>query len=153
ALQQRFGWRLGRITQTGARSLFPLSLTVAREQIRPGIVLLGNSAHTLHPVAGQGLNLALRDARALAGLIVTAHKGDRSPGSMEVLQAFLAAQSGDQSKTIAFSDLTTRLFSNSQPALALGRNLGLLMMDLMPPAKGWFARQAMGMADRRSVRL
>ncbi len=150
-LQQRFGWRLGRITHAGARSLFPLALTVAAEQIRPGIVLLGNSAHTLHPVAGQGLNLALRDARALAELIVAAHKTNRNPGSMDMLQAFLAAQSGDQANTIAFSDLTTRLFSNTQPALALGRNLGLLLMDLMPPAKGWFARQAMGMADRRSV--
>lgn len=153
ALQQRFGWRLGRITQAGARSLFPLRLTVATEQIRPGIVLLGNVAHTLHPVAGQGLNLALRDARALAELIVDAHKAGRNPCSMDVLQMFLQAQSGDQANTIAFSDLTTRLFSNAQPALALGRNLGLLLMDLMPPAKGWFARQAMGMADRRSVSL
>jgi 2-octaprenyl-6-methoxyphenol hydroxylase len=153
ALQQRFGWRLGRITHAGARSLFPLALSVAAEQIRPGIVLLGNSAHTLHPVAGQGLNLALRDARALAELIVAARKANRNPGSMDVLQAFLAAQSGDQANTIAFSDLTTRLFSNAQPTLTLGRNLGLLLMDLVPPAKGWFARQAMGMADRRSVRL
>lgn len=152
-LQQRFGWRLGKITQAGARSLFPLSLTVATEQIRPGIVLLGNVAHTLHPVAGQGLNLALRDARALAELIVAAHKIGKNPGSMEILAQFLALQSGDQANTIAFSDLTTRLFSNAQPALALGRNLGLLLMDLMPPAKGWFARRAMGMADRHSVRL
>ena len=151
-LQQRFGWRLGRITHAGARSLFPLSLTVATEQIRPGIVLLGNVAHTLHPVAGQGLNLALRDARALAELIVNAHQTGENPGSMAVLQAFLAAQSGDQANTIAFSDLTTRLFSNARPTLALGRNLGLLLMDLMPPAKGWFARQAMGMADRKSIR-
>lgn len=151
ALQQRFGWRLGKITHAGARSLFPLSLSVAKEQVRPGIVLLGNVAHTLHPVAGQGLNLALRDARALAELLVDAHRDNRNPGAMDVLQAFVAAQSGDQAQTITFSDLTTRLFSNAQPALALGRNLGLLLMDLLPPAKGWFARQAMGMADRRSV--
>lgn len=151
ALQRRFGWRLGRITHAGARSLFPLSLGVAREQIRPGIVLLGNVAHTLHPVAGQGLNLALRDARALAELLVDAHRCNRDLGAMDVLQEFLDAQSGDQNQTIAFSDLTTRLFSNDQPALALGRNLGLLLMDLLPPAKGWFARQAMGMADRRSA--
>ncbi|MBC52873.1 MAG: 2-octaprenyl-6-methoxyphenyl hydroxylase [Gammaproteobacteria bacterium] len=153
ALQQRFGWRLGRITHAGARSLYPLSLNLAREQIRPGIVLLGNVAHTLHPVAGQGLNLALRDARALAELLVEAHRERRHPGAMDVLQAFVAAQSGDQLQTITFSDVTTRLFSNAQPALALGRNLGLLLMDLMPPAKGWFARQAMGMADRHDVRF
>lgn len=153
ALQQRFGWRLGRITQAGARSLYPLTLTVATEQVRPGIVLLGNVAHTLHPVAGQGLNLALRDARALAELIVAAARDNRDPGTMDVLQKFLQAQSDDQANTIAFSDLTTRLFSNAQPALALGRNLGLLLMDLMPPARGWFARHAMGMADRRSASL
>lgn len=152
ALQQRFGWRLGRITHAGARSLYPLSLNLAREQVRPGIVLLGNVAHTLHPVAGQGLNLALRDARALAELLVDAYRENRNPGAMDVLQAFVAAQSGDQMQTITFSDVTTRLFSNAQPALALGRNLGLLLMDLLPPAKGWFARQAMGMADRQGTR-
>lgn len=160
ALEQRFGRRLGRITRSGARSLFPLSLVLAQEQIRPGIVLLGNVAHTLHPVAGQGLNLALRDARALSELIAqtvindgvgkngVGKNGVGKIGEFGVLQKFLDAQKADQQRTIAFSDLTTRLFSNSNPLLAVGRNLGLLTMDLLPPAKHWFARQAMGMADR-----
>lgn len=150
ALEQRFGRRLGRITRAGARSLYPLSLTLAQEQIRPGIVLLGNVAHTLHPVAGQGLNLALRDARALAGLIgQTAASDDvKLIGEFSTLQRFLESQKADQQRTITFSDLTTRLFSNNNPVLAVGRNLGLLTMDLLPPAKHWFARQAMGMADR-----
>lgn len=153
SLQQRFGWRLGRITHAGARSLYPLSLVTAREQIRPGIVLLGNVAHTLHPVAGQGLNLALRDARSLAELIVAAKHAGSPLGEMATLTRFLQAQAADQQQTISFSDLTTRLFSNKQPALALGRNAGLLLMDVLPPARNWFARQAMGMADRRSIRF
>jgi 2-octaprenyl-6-methoxyphenol hydroxylase len=147
ALQQRFGWRLGAIIKTGARSLYPLALSLAKEQIRPGMVLLGNVAHTLHPVAGQGLNLALRDADTLAALLA----GTVAEGSLEqlgnyaVLEQFLHRQASDQYATVMFSDLTTRVFSSSNPALAAGRNLGLLMMELLPPAKQWFARQAMGL--------
>ena len=147
ALQQRFGWRLGGMQRVGRRSLYPLALTLAREQIRPGLVLLGNVAHTLHPVAGQGLNLALRDARALAKLLTdTINAGDsENLGNYARLEAFQQAQGWDQRSTVMFSDLTTRLFSNSQAALVTGRNLGLLLMDLMPPARRWFARQAMGL--------
>lgn len=153
ALQQRFGRRLGRITRVGARSLYPLSLMLAQEQIRPGIVLLGNVAHTLHPVAGQGLNLALRDARALAELIdrTLISDGVQEIGTFAALQKFVETQKNDQQRTIAFSDLTTRLFSNNNSVLAVGRNLGLLTMDLLPPARHWFAKQAMGMADRQTL--
>ncbi|ALO44819.1 2-octaprenyl-6-methoxyphenyl hydroxylase [Pseudohongiella spirulinae] len=147
ALQQRFGWRLGSMRRVGRRALYPLALTLAQEQIRPGLVLLGNVAHTLHPVAGQGLNLALRDASALAKLLTdTINAGESAEvGAYARLEAFQQAQDWDQRSTVMFSDLTTRLFSNSQPALVTGRNLGLLMMDLMPPARRWFARQAMGL--------
>lgn len=151
ALQQRFGFRLGRLTRAGARALFPLSLVCAREQIRPGLVLLGNVAHTLHPVAGQGMNLALRDARSLAEqLVISARQRPATElGSYAVLEQYLEKQQGDQTRTILFSDLTTRLFSNGQPVLVAGRNAGLLLMDLVTPARRWFGRQAMGMADRR----
>lgn len=152
ALQQRFGYRLGQITRSGERQLFPLSLNLASEQIRPGIVLLGNVAHTLHPVAGQGLNLALRDARELADLVAsTAASGLHVQlGTYSWLQQYEKRQQADQQKTVMFSDLTTRLFSNANPVLALGRNMGLLGMELVPPARRWFARQAMGMSDRRT---
>jgi 2-octaprenyl-6-methoxyphenol hydroxylase len=152
AMQQRLGYRLGQITRAGERQLFPLSLNLAAEQIRPGIVLLGNVAHTLHPVAGQGLNLALRDARELADLIVTtAEAGQHTQlGSYSWLQQYEKRQHADQQQTVMFSDLTTRLFSNTNPLLALGRNIGLLGMELLPPARHWFARQAMGMSDRRT---
>lgn len=151
ALQQRFGYRLGKLTRVGERVLYPLSLTLANEQIRPGIVLLGNVAHALHPVAGQGLNLALRDARELADIIaeVSASGGPELIGDYQCLQRYVQRQQVDQQQTVFFSDQVTRLFSNANPLLALGRNIGLLGMDLVPPAKQWFSRQAMGMKDRR----
>ncbi|MEC8859352.1 MAG: 2-octaprenyl-6-methoxyphenyl hydroxylase [Pseudomonadota bacterium] len=147
ALQERFGTRLGRFTRAGARSLYPLTLMLAREQIRPGLVLLGNVAHTLHPVAGQGLNLALRDADALAQALAEQAEthGAAAVGDYLMLEQYLQAQQSDQNLTVMFSDLTTRLFANRNPAMAAGRNLGLLFMDVMPPAKQWFARQAMGL--------
>jgi 2-octaprenyl-6-methoxyphenol hydroxylase len=152
-LQTRFGYRLGRLIQVGERSAYPLTLVEANEQIRPGLVLLGNAAHTLHPVAGQGLNLALRDSEALAAIVAEQWESTPSnktasrpnPGSYAVLERYLERQRQDQERTVLFSDLTTRLFSNQQSALALGRNLGLISMDLLPPARHWFARQAMGL--------
>lgn len=152
-LQQRFGYRLGAITRVGERSVFPLSLNLASEQIRPGILLLGNVAHTLHPVAGQGLNLALRDARELADMVFSSClQGNKSAlGQYAWLQMFEQRQQADQQQTVYFSDLSTRLFSNNNTVLALGRNLGLLGMSLMPPARHWFARQAMGLRDRRTL--
>jgi 2-octaprenyl-6-methoxyphenol hydroxylase len=151
ALQQRFGYRLGELTRVGERALYPLSLTLANEQIRPGVVLLGNVAHTLHPVAGQGLNLALRDARELAQMITQAVVSGSTEriGDYQWLQRYVQRQQRDQQQTVYFSDQVTRLFSNTNPLLVLGRNLGLLGMDLLPPAKQWFGRQAMGMTDRR----
>ena len=153
ALQDRFGYRLGRLTRVGQRNAYPLSLMEASEQIRPGLVLLGNAAHTLHPVAGQGLNLALRDCEALASLLARqwqinsseANIRGKEIGSYRFLESYLNKQAQDQQRTVMFSDLTTRPFSNQQPALTLGRNLGLLSMDLLPPARHWFARQAMGL--------
>ncbi|TFH75409.1 2-octaprenyl-6-methoxyphenyl hydroxylase [Gammaproteobacteria bacterium LSUCC0112] len=151
ALQQRFGYRLGKLNRVGERVLYPLNLTLASEQIRPGIVLLGNVAHTLHPVAGQGLNLALRDARELAEMMAEAVAAEQaaSIGNYSWLQQYVQRQQRDQQQTVVFSDQVTRLFSNNSPLLALGRNIGLLGMDLVPPAKRWFSRQAMGMTDRR----
>lgn len=151
-LQERFGYRLGRFEKVGSRSLYPLTLSVAREQVRPGLVLLGNVAHSLHPVAGQGLNLALRDAQVLAELLTQALAQGRNPGEMEVLQSYVEQQARDQLATIGFSDYMTRLFSSSHPALVWARKCGLFSIDLVPPFKRGFARQAMGLAERRVQR-
>ncbi len=147
-LQERFGYRLGRITRIGKRSCFPLSLAVAREQIRPGLVLLGNVAHTLHPVAGQGFNLALRDTDSLAEVLAMAHSKKESVGSMTVLQRFLQQQSHDQDRTIGFSHYMIRLFSNDSSALVWARKFGLASIDILPLVKHSFAKAAMGIADR-----
>ena len=144
-LQLVFGYRLGALTQVGARYLYPLSLVEASEQVRPHLVVLGNAAHSLHPIAGQGYNLSLRDTLALAEALLDS---PATPGDFSVLQDYLQRQRLDQQMTVGFSDQVTRLFSTAQPLLVAGRNLGLLGLDLLPPAKHWFARQAMGLGTR-----
>lgn len=146
-LQACFGYRLGAIEQVGRRHLYPLSLIQSSEQVRANLVVLGNAAHSLHPVAGQGYNLSLRDSMALADCLLA---GPNTPGDLATLQSFQQQQQLDQELTIGFSDRVTRLFSNAKPVLAGGRNLGLLGLDLFPPAKHWFAHQAMGLGVRRT---
>ncbi|PAU88535.1 2-octaprenyl-6-methoxyphenyl hydroxylase [Pseudomonas sp. WN033] len=142
-LQDAFGFRLGALTRVGERHAYPLSLSEAQEQVRPHLVVLGNAAHSLHPIAGQGFNLSLRDTLALADCL--SREAERQPGDWTVLQGYLQRQQLDQRLTVAFSDQLTRLFSNRQPLLTAGRNLGLLGLDILPPAKRLFARQAMGL--------
>ncbi|TBU76252.1 2-octaprenyl-6-methoxyphenyl hydroxylase [Phytopseudomonas daroniae] len=144
-LQEAFGYRLGALRQVGARVPYPLVLVEAAEQVRANLVVLGNAAHSLHPIAGQGFNLSLRDVRALADTVLAS---SAPLGDLATLQRYASAQAGDQAFTVGFSDQVTRLFSTDQPLLAAGRNLGLLGLELLPPAKRWFARQAMGMGTR-----
>lgn len=144
-LQQAFGYRLGGFQQVGARHLYPLVLIEAQEQVRSGLVVLGNAAHSLHPIAGQGYNLSLRDTEALAAALLSS---SAPPGNLGVLQAYHRQQRSDQWLTVGFSDKLTQLFGDSARLSITGRNLGLLGLDLLPPAKAWFARQAMGMGVR-----
>ncbi|MGX1124227.1 2-octaprenyl-6-methoxyphenyl hydroxylase [Pseudomonas sp. HLS-6 TE3448] len=147
-LQGVFGYRLGALCQVGVRHLYPLSLVEAQEQVRPHLVVLGNAAHSLHPIAGQGFNLSLRDVQALSEALLA---GPQTPGDLATLQAYYGRQRLDQALTIGFSDRVTRLFGNNQPLVTAGRNLGLLGLDLLPPAKRWFARQAMGLGTRSDL--
>ena len=144
-LQQAFGYRLGGFQQVGARHLYPLALIEAQEQVRSGLVVLGNAAHSLHPIAGQGYNLSLRDAEALALSLLgsSARLGD-----LGALQGYQRKQAMDQRFTVGFSDRLTQLFGDDAHLSVAARNLGLLGLDLLFPAKGWFARQAMGMGVR-----
>ena len=148
-LQDAFGYRLGALRQVGARHLYPLALVEADEQVRPHLVVLGNAAHSLHPIAGQGFNLSLRDVQALAEALLA---GPQQPGDLATLRVYHQRQRLDQALTIGFSDQVTRLFGSNQPLLAAGRNIGLLGLDLLPPAKSWFARQAMGLGTRPDPR-
>jgi 2-octaprenyl-6-methoxyphenol hydroxylase len=148
-LQEDFGLRLGQFTRVGKRAAYPLSLQQAKEQVRPGLVLLGNAAHSLHPVAGQGFNLALRDTMLLAAHILQSLEAGCNPGSASRLQAYLEAASFDQTLTIGFSDYMTRLFSTNNGPLAWVRQWGMACVDMLPPLKHGLSRQAMGMAHKR----
>ncbi len=144
-LQGRFGYRLGKIEQVGVRHHYPLKLSQSAEQVRAGIVVVGNAAHALHPVAGQGYNLALRGVMSLAELIQRATNKGESIGSLTVLQRYIKDRYIDQDKTILFSDKITRLFGDASPGVGLLRDMGLVGLDILPGAKRLFARQAMGL--------
>ena len=144
-LQTRFGYRLGRFKQLGERVAYPLALTTATEQVRRHLVVMGNAAHSLHPVAGQGFNLSLRDAATLANSLAQAGE---AIGDLAVLQQYQQQQAADQRNTVLFSDSLPKLFGLSSSVIALGRNSGLLAMDLIPSLRNSFAQFGMGMATR-----
>ncbi|NWE68881.1 2-octaprenyl-6-methoxyphenyl hydroxylase, partial [Pseudomonas gingeri] len=106
-LQGVFGYRLGTLKQVGARHLYPLTLVEAEEQVRPHLAVLGNAAHSLHPIAGQGFNLSLRDAQALADALLASEAG---LGDFATLRGYQERQRLDQTLTVGFSDQVTRLF-------------------------------------------
>lgn len=143
--QAAFGKRAGRFVKTAPRFAYPLALTVARTQALPRAVILGNAAHTLHPVAGQGFNLCLRDCLALSERLAAAHREGRDLGAFALLQDYEAARIDDQLNVIRFSDGIVRGFSNATPGLTWARNAGLVLFDLLPFAKQPVARYAMGL--------
>jgi len=145
-LQQRFGYRLGRLLRVGERHLYPLALSRATEQARAGLVLLGNAAHALHPVAGQGFNLSLRDVAALAAGLEDGRARGTPPGDLGLLERFVASQRGDQERTIGFSDALPRVFGNGLLPLALARDAGLIGLELWPAARSLLVRHATGLA-------
>ncbi|MBD3658001.1 2-octaprenyl-6-methoxyphenyl hydroxylase [Marinobacter sp.] len=149
-LQERFGWRLGRFTRIGTCHHYPLTLTTVHESVRPGVVLVGNAAHTLHPVAGQGFNLALRGLMALVEQFRLAVEQGRSPGDLAVLGAYQQHHRSDWQQTAGFSDSLIQLFGQPLPLVGAARDAGLVGLDLLPAAKRWFARKAMGTGGRRA---
>ena len=146
ALQQCFGYRLGRLLQVGERHDYPLSLVQSSEQVRQGIVVMGNAAHALHPVAGQGFNLALRDVAELGRVLASGLAAGLPPGDLTLLQQYQRRQQPDQMRTIQFSDRVPALFMHTDPVLGLGRDLALAGLDIMPGLKREFVRYAAGMA-------
>jgi 2-octaprenyl-6-methoxyphenol hydroxylase len=140
-LQQRFGWRAGRFVHAGRRGSYPLKLTRATATIAPRTVLIGNAAQALHPVAGQGFNLGLRDAAMLAEVIVNA---EGELGAPHLLQRFAAWRARDRRGVVGFTDGLVRLFGARGAGAGLLRDLGLLLFDLAPPAKSALARVSAG---------
>lgn len=147
-LQERFGQRLGRLTRVGRRSAYPLRLVRARQSVRPRLALIGNAAHTLHPIAGQGFNLGLRDVAALVDVLLDAQRSGQDIGDLAVLNRYADWRRADHRRVIAFTDGLTRVFASPLPPVALLRDLGMLALDLLPPAKRLFARLTMGKAGR-----
>ena len=145
-LQERFGFKLGKITNIGERFVYPLSLSLAKEQVRPGLALLGNVAHTLHPVAGQGLNLALRDARVLVDVLGKAMQQEAALGDMSMLSEYVARQEADQALTTQFTHNITKLFSSNNDAKVWLRKFGLLAVELSPRVRHSLAERAMGLS-------
>jgi 2-octaprenyl-6-methoxyphenol hydroxylase len=140
-LQTAFGWRAGRFTDLGRRGAYELRLTRAAAPVTLRTVLIGNAAQALHPVAGQGFNLGLRDAAMLAEVI--AREPDDA-GAPEPLARFAAWRAADRSGVVRFTDSLVRLFGDRRPGVGLMRNLGLLAFDLSPTAKSALSRVSAG---------
>ncbi|NIR28087.1 MAG: 2-octaprenyl-6-methoxyphenyl hydroxylase [Gammaproteobacteria bacterium] len=150
ALTRRFGQRLGGFGRVQGRSAYPLQLVRSREHVRSRLAIIGNAAHQLHPVAGQGLNLGLRDAAALAEVVVEAVRSGTDPGALRTVERYAAWRGGDQDSVTWFTDALVRLFSSRLGPLRAGRDLGLLALDLVPGLKAGLARRAMGLAGRQT---
>ena len=146
-----FGTRLGRFLRVGRRHVYPLALTRSARLVTQRAVVIGNAAQTLHPIAGQGFNLGLRDVATLAEVIADdcrARGADADPGDERVLAAYADWRRQDRRTVIGFTDGLVRLFGNPLPPVRAARALGLLAFDLFPPAKNALARLSMGVAGR-----
>ncbi|AFI88684.1 2-octaprenyl-6-methoxyphenyl hydroxylase [Pectobacterium parmentieri] len=147
-LQQAFGWRLGQFTHIGERHSYPLRLLTANQHISHRLALVGNAAQTLHPIAGQGFNLGIRDVMSLAETIVDAAQNLQDIGQYSVLSRYQQRREPDQHTTVAITDGLVRLFANRYTALAVGRNLGLIAMNNLPLMRDAFARRTLGWVKR-----
>ena len=148
-LQQCFGWRVGRLLRVGRRNAYPLRLTRAGQVAGARSVLVGNAAQALHPVAGQGFNLGLRDVATLAELLAErAGKPGFDAGAPELLAAFAARRTADRDGVTRFTDGLVKLFGDGRPGVGAARDLGLLLFDLSPTAKAALSRLSWGFAGR-----
>lgn len=143
-LQRRFGDFVGRATRQGPVFTYPLSLQLADRLVGPRVALLGDAAHGVHPIAGQGLNLGLKGAAALAETLVEAARLGEDIGSEAVLERYAAWRRFDIAALAAGMDLFVRLFSNDNPALRLGRGLGMAAVNRIGPARRFFMQEAGG---------
>jgi 2-octaprenyl-6-methoxyphenol hydroxylase len=144
-LERRFGLALGDIRVVGARHVHPLGLWVARAFIAERLALVGDAAHVIHPIAGQGLNMGLKDVAALAEVIVDAARVGLDPGSWDVLERYQRWRRFDTMAMGFTTDWLNRLFSNQSDVLRLARDVGLGLVDRAPALKGFFIREAAGL--------
>jgi 2-octaprenyl-6-methoxyphenol hydroxylase len=149
-LQAAFGYRLGRLSRVGKRAAYPLALSKALRLTAERAVLVGNSAHGLHPVAAQGFNLGMRDVAALCDCIADARGANPSAdlGDPDLLERYAQWRRSDQGKLVRLTDGIVRLFGSSSPPLRAVRNLGMLGFDLVPGVRSVFAKHMMGLTGR-----
>lgn len=143
-LERRFGHRLGAFEVVDTPKTFPLALTLAREFVRPRFALVGDAAHAIHPIAGQGLNLGYRDVAALAETIVEAHRLGLDVGALGVLDRYQRWRRYDTTEMALATDGLNRLFANDNPALRAARDVGLGIVERLPNLKRLFMSEAAG---------
>lgn len=152
ALQQAAGYRAGVFKSVGQRVVYPLSLKRASAAAKHRTLLLGNSLHNLHPIAGQGFNLAIRDIFSLSLLVQKQQATDTDIGGYQLTNTYQQARLPDMQQVILYTDSLVRLFSNSSRLMALGRNTGLFALNLCPELKHVVADQAMGLNSIRQLK-
>lgn len=145
-LELRFGLKLGELSVEGKPRAWPLGLTLARDFVRPRFALAGDAAHGIHPIAGQGLNLGLKDAAALAEVLVDADRLGQDIGALDVLQRYERWRRFDTVQMGITTDVLNRLFSNDLGPLRALRDIGLGIVDRLPRLKDRFVRQAAGLS-------
>lgn len=147
ALGEAFDYTLGEIEQTGPRASFPLRFFVANDYVKPRLALVGDAAHTIHPLAGQGVNLGLADVASLAEVLLTAVKESRDIGSLPVLRRYERWRKADSMSLFVAMDSLKRLFGTEHPAVKWLRNFGLSLTDKLTPVKNHLVRSAMGLNE------
>ncbi|GGH62252.1 2-octaprenyl-6-methoxyphenyl hydroxylase [Frigidibacter albus] len=145
-LRPRFGDFLGAISLCGPRFMYPLNLTLANAYTAPRIALIGDAAHGVHPIAGQGLNLGLRDVAALAEVLAEAKRRGEDIGAADVLERYQQWRRFDSTTLALGMDSVNRLFSNDNPLLRAGRDLGMGVVQAIPALRRGFMRQAAGLS-------
>ncbi|MEO9458843.1 MAG: ubiquinone biosynthesis hydroxylase [Lentilitoribacter sp.] len=152
-LERRFGHKLGEIQLEGARKAFPLGLTLARDYVQNRLALVGDAAHGIHPIAGQGLNLGFKGAAALAETIVDADRLGLDYGSKNTLERYQMWRRFDTVQMGVTTDVLNRLFSNDIAPIRHLRDLGLGLVDRMPKLKNYFIEQAAGLQQQSGPKL
>ncbi len=145
ALRPRFGDFLGEISLAGARFTYPLSLSLAERFVADRVALVGDAAHGVHPIAGQGLNLGLRDVAALAEVLILARRRGEDVGSPVALEEYQRWRRFDATALALGMDAVNRVFSTDNPVLRLGRDLGMGLVSALPGLRRGFIRQAAGL--------
>ena len=143
-LQQQFGWRLGRFQRCGQRFAYPLTLSRAAQHVQARTVLIGNAAQTLHPIAGQGFNLGIRDVMTLANILSYAYLQQQEIGDNALLQQYENTRKADQKQMIQLTDGLLTIFANNLLPLQIGRNLGLMALAQSSMLRQYFAKPTLG---------